>query len=180
MKIECTGIQEAIKRLEKLKRNLASEKLHMILEKLAEKGYEVARSGFDSALYPGDTTVDVDIVWENDFTVDIVASGASVMFIEFGSGVYYPEHPWQSSYPGVVGHGEYGDRRGANPEGWIYKGERGTGNYAIPVYRRRKSGEVQKPNTWQTWGSPPNRAMYNATEEIRQNVEEIIKGVLEE
>lgn len=179
VKIECTGLKEAIKRLENIKKAATSEKLKEILTKLAEEGFNVASAGFASALYPGDPTVSMSIVWESENTVTVVAKGESVMFIEFGSGVFYPEHPWQDSYPGVVGHGEYGWRQGANQEGWIYKGERGTGNYALPVYRRTKNGEVQRPDRWRTWGSPPTRAMYDATVQIRDKAEGIIKGVLQ-
>lgn len=182
MRVRYTGIKEAIQALEELKNfaDVGDLRMQSILRRLADEGYNVARSGFDNASYPGNGDVDLKIVWVADNEVHLIATGKSVMFIEFGSGVFYPEHPWQETYPGVVPHGEYGYKNGANKEGWIYSGEQGKGPYAaMPVYRRTKNGEVQKPKSWQTWGSPPARAMYNATIHMQKKVEEIIKEVFE-
>lgn len=182
MKIECTGLKETIKRLERLKKEVNTDLLHRILERLAEKGIEVAEAGFSTAEYPGYNDTSVDIEWgEDGNTVYVKAIGESVMFIEFGSGISYPAHPWQSDYPGVVPHGEYGYKRGQNEKGWIYRGEQGTGGYAWPVVNHRKDGtDVVKEGVYRTKGSPPARVMYNTVNRLRDEAEEIIKGVLAE
>lgn len=175
MKVEYRNLHETIEKLKQRSRG-EEEKLRKILAKLAYEGYEVASAGFMNAAYPGTNDVQVRVVWEDAMTVQIIASGSAVMFIEFGAGKFNPEHPKQHDYPGIVGHGEYGKKKGANPKGWIYEGERGTG-YAQQVVRRTKHGVYPRVGRWRTWGNQPARAMYDASKHIHEKIEEIIKGV---
>lgn len=72
---------------------------------------EGAQSGFDSAYYHGHRDVSVES-FRRDDEWSIVASGESVLFIEFGTGIIYPhtspiDHPY--NYPGSwsVEHGQF-------------------------------------------------------------------------
>ena len=179
MRVEASGIKETIKHLEKVKKNLGEGKMHSALRKLVNEGYQVARVGFDSALYAGLNDVKVNIVWESENVVSLVASGQSVLFIEFGSGVTFPESPYAANFPEVVPHGEYGRKQGGNPKGWIYIGEQGNGGLAVPVVEHRKNGtDIVRDGKWRTWGNPPARAMYEASKVMRDKVEEILKEMI--
>lgn len=184
MKIECTGLRETIKRLERLKKEVNTDLLHRILQRLAEDGIEIADAGYRVAPYPGENDVTVNTIWSADGnTVYIVASGFSTMFIEFGSGVLHTSegHPWASEIPNVVPYGTYGRGQGANEHGWIYKGEQGSGGYAVPVVAHRKDGtDVVRDGVYRTWGSPPARVMYNTVNQLRDEADAIIKEVLAE
>ena len=107
------SIDSAIKYLERYKAAMLAE-FDTQVERLANNAADVARQSVAS-----DTTVSVERtgnVWV------ITASGKSIPFIEFGSGVFYNGDG--SSYPlprpeGIVGIGEYGQGHGKQ-KSWVY------------------------------------------------------------
>ena len=160
MRVECTGLKEAIKHLEDIRKKANGQRMHDVLQRLADEGYQVASAQFGSAIYDGNNDVQVNIVWESENTVSVVASGKTVLFIEFGSGALYGYgHPTaqQNGYgPGTWSDNEElgGKHHWDDPNGWYYE------------------------HGHKSWGNPPARAMYDASLKIHEEIEKIIRGVL--
>lgn len=177
MRIEAYGIRETIKRLEKEKETHA--KLHEVMERLAKIGMNVAKYSFDRALYAGYNDVSVSFDWEADNRCVVKASGTSVLFIEFGAGIRYGEHP-QSSEFGFA-HGTYGMGQGANPQGWIYEGIPGSNPPADTDWVTGKNGDQKYSAKGEplvrTKGNPPSMSMFTAGREMRDQAERIIREV---
>lgn len=142
-----------------------TEKKKRFMERLAEIGLEGAAVRFRNAQYDGtnDVAVAASPIWDGD-TLKVVASGTTVLFIEFGTGVHYASQ----SHPKA---GEFGFTRGGYGYGlgrldsWRYRGEAGT------------DGEVLESGEIKTYGNPANRCMYETAEEMRRAVEQIAKEV---
>lgn len=155
------GIKQAQRELQEYRQALNS-RLREFARRLAMEGYEVARLRFSSAAYDGDNDVTVRVEL-NGTKARIIASGKSVLFIEFGTGVAYPEHP-----SGEFAHGTYGKGKGKNPNGWAYRGEPGTGGKPIPG----------RDGVYRTKGNPPAEAMWGATTKMAESVERIWREVM--
>lgn len=156
MTVEVLGIDRVIRRLERMKRDL-EDKNREFIEKLALEGIQVASARFSNAIYDGtnDATVG-DVVWIDDTTAEIIASGRSVLFIEFGSGLIGYGHPEPREY--------------------------GPGTWSDNIMLGGK-GHWQDPNGWyyvhgqKSYGNPPARAMYDAGKTMRERVATIAKEV---
>lgn len=155
------GIKQAQRELQEYRQALNS-RLQEFARRLAMEGYEVARLRFSAAKYDGDNDVTVRVE-QNGTKARIIASGKSVLFIEFGTGVSYPEHP-----SGEFAHGTYGKGKGKNPNGWAYRGEPGTGGKPIPG----------RDGVYRTKGNPPAEAMWGATTKMAESVERIWREVM--
>lgn len=155
------GIQQARKELQAYKAAV-NERMKEFSRRLAMEGYEVARIRFSAAQYDGDNDVTVRVEQDGK-KARIIASGKSVLFIEFGTGVEYPEHP-----SGEFAHGTYGKGKGKNPNGWAYRGEPGTGGKPIPG----------RDGVYRTKGNPPAEAMWGATTKMVESVERIWREVM--
>ena len=149
------SIDKAIADLRKYKTWVA-EKEQELRSRLAEIGKEVAEMRFSAAIYDGTNDVQVEVSDDGNTAV-ITASGTSVVFIEFGSGVTYGYgHPLASKNnfePGSWSEGEKGKGHWDNPDGWYYKhGEKSLGN-------------------------PPSMAMYNAVQRLSEQLTQIAREV---
>ena len=160
LKLSPAEIEQAKKELAEYKAEL-NRRLELFVRKLAEKGMTVAQLKFAAAQYDGENDVTVSME-QNGKRVRIIASGKSVAFIEFGAGVSFPEPP-----SGAFQHGTYGKGKGANPNGWAYKGEQGTG------------GQYLRDGVYRTKGNPPAMAMWSATEEIAAAVSDTWREVMQ-
>lgn len=145
------SIESAIAQVRQYERDL-KVKEELFLSRLAQIGVDVASAGFATADYDGKRDVSVRLTKiPNGYAV--VASGETVGFIEFGTGVRYPE--WDSS--GVPytppAHGTYGKGLGKNPKGWYY----GQGQH--------------------TYGNPPAEAMLTARNTMVERVLQIAREV---
>lgn len=154
--IQINGIDAVIRRLENYANNLETKK-RTFLERLAEIGVSVADTTFRSAEYDGDNDVKVaPQEWIDDNTIAVQASGTTVLFIEFGSGLIGYGHEWGEGLgyvPGSWSDSEMGKGHWADPNGWYYKhGEKSHGN-------------------------PPARAMYEASKEMRRQMLDIAREV---
>lgn len=90
------------------------------LRRLAQQGAEVVKARFDAALsgYDGDQTpISVEVRQEDNLTAEIIASGRTVAFLEFGAGVSHPEHS-----SGLFQHGTYGKGHGTRRVWGFYPG----------------------------------------------------------
>lgn len=166
LNLNSKSIDEAIKEVENFQKCL-EEKTKLFVSELAKEGLQVASVKFQYANYDGTNDVHCEIREEGDNKVAIVALGNAVLFIEFGTGVKYPDdHPEKS--PDLVGRGEYGRGLGANPKGWFYTGEPGTnGEHAKNHYK----------TSYHTYGNPANMCMYATVQELKDDFEEIAKRV---
>lgn len=166
--ITVSGIDEIIRRVESYERKL-KEKQREVLKRLASIGIETASIRFANAQYDGtnDVVVDSEPRWISDNTLQVVAHGSTVAFIEFGTGVHYADtHPKAAEFGAI--RGSYGHRLGRF-DSWHYEGDPGTNGEIITS--GKNAGRVL------THGNPPARAMYEASKEMRKKVKEIVKEV---
>ena len=112
------SIDDAIARLKQYEKEFAVKEAEFT-RRLAEIGVRVASSGFATADYDGINDVVVSLV-QTPSGAAVVASGETVGFIEFGTGVKNPE--WDASGMEYTPpkHGTYGKGRGKNPNGWYF------------------------------------------------------------
>jgi hypothetical protein len=143
--------------------NQISSKYEKALKRIAELGGGTARVKFASALYAGDNDVEVVVKRVSKSRYQVIAKGKTVLFIEFGTGVAYPELVEPSGLTYI--HGTYGQFKGLNPKGWTYVGN--AGNIGKPV---GKNGEAVH-----TTGNPPARAMYDASKDMRKEITRIFR-----
>lgn len=169
MQIKVSGLEETISRLKKYRDTLEA-KQHKLLERLAEIGINTATLEFKSAQYDGtnDVVVDPAPEWIGENRLLITARGKAVTFIEFGTGVVWPDEHEKAAELGMI-RGQYGQGKGANPKGWTYYGEGGTNGTFVR--------ESDRGNVYHTFGNPPARAMYLASEEMRRRIVEIAREV---
>lgn len=146
------SIGEALAKLRNYK-NWVIEKEAELRNRLAMVGASVASIQFARAIYNG--TNDVTVRVDNTGSVAVIyAEGSAVAFIEFGSGAKYGYgHPEAVKFG--TGPGTYPSGKGHwdNPKGWWY----GHGQHS--------------------YGNPPAMAMYQAREQIVEQVTQIAREV---
>lgn len=150
------SVVTALEQVKQYKKDfLAKEK--EFVRRLAEIGVRVAQAGFATADYDGVNDVVVSMV-QTSSGYSVVAAGETVGFIEFGTGVKYPE--WDNTGMDYTPpkHGTYGKGLGANPNGWWFKQNEGS--------RARH-----------TYGNQPAEAMLTARNEIAERVIQIAREV---
>ena len=150
------------KQIKAYTRQLTS-KYNKVVKRIAKLGGTVAEANFSTALYAGDNDVVVKVKRVSNTHYQVIASGETVLFIEFGTGVSYPELVEPSGLTYI--HGTYGKLKGLNPNGWAYVGEQG--NAGIPI--------KDKEGVFRTKGNPPARAMYDASMDMRAEIERIFR-----
>lgn len=150
------SISVAIKELQQYKKDfLAKEEL--FVRRLAEIGVSVASTGFATADYDGINDVVVTLEHRGNRAA-VVASGETVGFIEFGTGVKYPEWDNTGTEYTPPKHGTYGKGYGARPKGWYFTvGEGGAAQH--------------------TYGNQPAEAMKTARDVIIEKVVGIAREV---
>lgn len=87
------SVDNAIKMVNQYKKDFEAKEQEFV-RRLAEIGVRVAQSGFSTADYDGVNDVSVSME-KTSAGYAVVASGETVGFIEFGTGVKYPE--WDNS-----------------------------------------------------------------------------------
>ena len=163
--VKIEGLDSVIAALKDYRDSLPAKR-KAFLWRLGNMGVNTANVNFRYAQYDGTNDTQVSSRWKDDNTLEVVASGNSVLFIEFGSGVHYEE--WHPMRPPGMEIGSYGRGQGNN-DYWFYKGETGTNGQPSTKY----------PGLIYTHGNPPARAMYEAAVEMRERIAEIAKEVYE-
>lgn len=151
-----SSIDRAIKQLKVYEREFEAKEREFV-KRLAEIGLSVARTGFQLADYDGQNDVVVTMN-QSGSKATIVASGETVGFIEFGTGVLNPE--WSGSAETGYKppkHGTYGKGKGANPKGWYFTAGPGASQH--------------------TYGNPPAEAMLTARNAMIEQVTQIAREV---
>lgn len=150
------SIDRALQQLKAYEREFEAKEAEFV-KRLAEIGLTVARTDFKLADYDGQNDVVVTMN-QSGARATIVASGETVGFIEFGTGILNPE--WGGST--VTGyqppkHGTYGKGKGANPKGWYFTASPGVSKH--------------------TYGNPPAEAMLTARNAMVEQVTKIAREV---
>lgn len=150
--VECSsaGIQELKKGLDEYDKWL-ERKSKELCERLAMMGAMRASANFGVIKYDGpeDHSISVE---QRDGGYVVIASGSTVLFVEFGSGLIGYGHPeahglGPGTYPGK-GHWD-------DPDGWYYAhGKKSRGN-------------------------PPNMPMYNTVKDLERELERLVREVFE-
>ena len=161
------SIDKAIKELEDYKKWLLS-KTKEFLKALADEGVEIANAKFAKAVYDGTNDVTCSVEERGDGKIAIVAVGGATLFIEFGTGVKYPDNHPEAGKHGMV-RGQYGYKLGRLPQGWRYTGEPGSNGELIT--EGKHAGDIH------TYGNPANMSMYQTVRELAENCEEIARRV---
>ena len=146
------SINNAIKELQRYKAWVQTKENELRI-RLATMGATVASIQFSRAIYNG--TNDVTVRVDNTGSVAVIyAEGEAVAFIEFGSGAKYGYgHPEA---------GKFGTGPGTYPEG---------------------KGHWNSPNGWwyghneHSYGNPPAMAMYQAREQMVEQITQIARQV---
>lgn len=143
------------------------ERSQVLLDRLAQAGFEVASARFAKAAYDGTNDASVSMETRDDGVRAVVAVGASVLFIEFGTGVTYPDNHPQAAELGMK-RGEYGQGHGKQSS-WGYYGDPGTNG----VVKMKKNGSTVVI----THGNPANMPMYETVKELEAMLPELVKEV---
>ena len=143
------------------------ERSQVLLDRLAQAGFEVASARFAKAAYDGTNDTSVSMETRGDGVRAVVAVGASVLFIEFGTGVTYPDNHPQAAELGMK-RGEYGQGYGKQSS-WGYYGDPGTNG----VVKMKKDGSTVVI----THGNPANMPMYETVKELEAMLPELVKEV---
>lgn len=149
------SIAEALKAVQQYKRDFATKE-RLFIKRLAEIGVSVASTGFDVADYDGVKDVEVSMTQRGTRAV-VKAYGETVGFLEFGTGVRYPEWNGAGSDYTPPKHGTYGKGLGANPKGWYFSSGEGASQH--------------------TYGNPPANAMLTARDVMVERVVQIAREV---
>ena len=143
------------------------ERSQVLLDRLAQAGFEVASARFAKAAYDGTNDASVSLETRGDGVRAVVAVGASVLFIEFGTGVTYPDNHPQAAELGMK-RGGYGQGHGKQSS-WGYYGDPGTNG----VVKTKKDGSTVVI----THGNPANMPMYETVKELEAMLPDLVKEV---
>lgn len=142
------SIQAAINEMEAYK-NSIDTKMNLLCRRLAEMGAVKVSIGYARAIYSGDKHISVSVE-QTPTGYAIVASGESVLFVEFGAGAKYGHgHPQNSEFG--MGPGTYPSDKGHwnDPKGWYIPKAHGGGH---------------------TYGNPPSAVMYETAKDLREAI----------
>lgn len=160
------GIDTLIREIDNYKVWL-KERSEVLLDRIAQAGFEVASARFAKAAYDGTNDASVSVEQRGNGVRAVVAVGASVLFIEFGTGVTYPDSHPQAAELGMK-RGEYGQGHGKQSS-WGYYGEPGTNG----VVKAKPNGNAVVI----THGNPANMPMYETVKELEALLPVLVKEV---
>ena len=139
-----------------------------IMKEIAEQATIYAQRHFAEVDYDGEYNVQVSSQTIHDFfpgksEAQIMAVGTNsnypdvntALFVEFGTGVRFAEPVHPEAEENGMYRGGFGQHQGMNESGWTFEGVDG--------------------ETEHTFGNPANMCMYNAREDIRKEVNNIVE-----
>ena len=147
--------------------NWQSDRAIVFADRLAQEGMEIASIKFSQAVYDGTNDVSVTVEPRGNNVRAVVATGGATLFIEFGTGVTYPDNHPEADELGMK-RGEYGQGHGKQ-HSWGYYGDPGTNG----VLKAKKNGGFVVI----THGNPANMPMYETVKELQDRLTEIAKEV---
>lgn len=150
------SINNAIKQVKAYKKDFKKKEREFV-KRLAEIGVSVATTGYELADYDGVKDVTVRLRRQGN-KVAVIAKGKTVGFIEFGTGVKYPEWDGAGLDYTPPAHGTYGAGHGKQPYGWWFN--------------QSKGAEARH-----TYGNHPAEAMLTARNDIVEKVTQVAREV---
>lgn len=148
-------------------KNWLLDRTTIFLGRLAQEGMEIASAKFERAVYDGTNDVSVTVEPRGNNVRAVVATGKATLFIEFGTGVTYPDNHPEAGELGMK-RGEYGQGHGKQ-QSWGYYGEPGTNG----LLKEKKNGGFVVI----THGNPANMPMYETVKELQDRLTDIAKEV---
>ena len=167
LELNIKSIDKAIKELENYEKWLV-DKTKEFLKALGDEGVQIANVNFAKAVYDGTNDVTCSVEERGDNQIAVVAVGNATLFIEFGTGVRYPDTHPESAHHSMI-RGEYGHKLGRLEKGWRYRGDPGSNGEVIT--QGKHAGEVH------TYGNPANMCLYMTVRELEEKFEEIARRV---
>lgn len=167
VELNSSSIDHAIRELQNYKKWIL-EKTQEFLKALGEEGVQISSVKFSEAEYDGTNDVSCMVEERDSTKVAVVAIGNAALFIEFGTGITYPDNHPEAAANGMI-RGEYGHRLGRLEKGWRYEGDPGT--HGEVITEGKHAGEIH------TYGNPANMCMYLTIRELEQRFEEIARRV---
>ncbi len=162
-----SGIEKLKSHLEEYKKYL-DKKTGEFVKKLAWQGVRIARVQYSAALYTGQNDSKVQCTMTSENTAVVRAYGSIVLFIEFGTGITYPDiHP--NAQEMGMHRGEYGYHLGRFPR-WRYEGDPGNLGKVIPEGQKH-AGEVI------TEGMPAQMPIYYTIGDLERLCETVARRV---
>lgn len=167
------SINSAIRKMERRKKWL-DQKANEFLTRLQAIGIDVAEMYYSRAAYAGekDATVDHTVKVEKvhgGYVAEVHATGASVLFIEFSTGIRY-ENQYQLEHGFSAGSYNPSSPRALQPWGWFYRGTPGS----HPPYGTEDA--YKRKGLVHTYGNPANMVMYNTVHQL----ETLFAGIAKE
>lgn len=161
MKLEYTvdlstsGINKLIGVLGGYKRWL-NQKSDELAKRLADMGAVRAEINFDAAYYDGDEDHHIEVIPVGKMQYKVRASGTTVLFVEFGSGLI--GYGYDAAEINNMGPGTYpGKGLWNRPSGWYYTGSDGESHHSH--------------------GNPPNAPMYESVKELEAEFTRLVQEV---
>ena len=150
------SVNAALKQIQKYKKDFLAKEQEFV-RRLAEIGVRVAGAVYSAADPEGEHQLSV-FLEKNGNGYVVKAEGATIGFLEFGTGVKNRE--WNNTGLDYTppAHGTYGKGHGKNPWGWWFNSE----EYGVTMH---------------TYGNPPAEAMLAARNEIIERVTQIAREV---
>lgn len=148
-------------------KNWLLDRTTIFLGRVAQEGLEIASAKFERAVYDGTNDVSVTVEPRGNNVQAVVATGKATLFIEFGTGVTYPDNHPEAGKLGMK-RGEYGQGHGKQ-QSWGYYGEPGTNG----LLKEKKNGGFVVI----THGNPANMPMYETVKELQDRLTDIAKEV---
>lgn len=148
-------------------KNWLLDRTTVFLGRVAQEGMEIASAKFEQAIYDGTNDVSVTVEPRGNNVRAVVATGKATLFIEFGTGVTYPDNHPEAGELGMK-RGEYGQGHGKQ-QSWDYYGEPGTNG----LLKEKKNGGFVVI----THGNPANMPMYETVKELQDRLTDIAKEV---
>ena len=152
--VNLLDLEKSIKELEDYKKTFGL-KVQKYVDKMVKLGEAEARANFNTAKYDGTEVVRVNSRAYKKMGT-ITASGDSVLFLEFGTGITYPnDHPEPiiGYHRGSWSEGPQGKGHWKDPKGWFYTHDK------------------------RSYGNPANKCMYNAKKKMEAQAFKVAKEV---
>lgn len=169
VRLNILDIDQAIKDVAAAKAWLKA-KANEFTAELAETGSNSAGMKFSEAVYDGTNDVTTRAESRGEGKAAVVADGNATLFIEFGSGITYPDSHPEAAELGMV-HGGYGYKLGNNPNGWRYPGEKGPGTNGEIIPDGPHAGMIH------TYGNPANMCMWDTVKELERDYQEVARRI---
>ena len=136
------------------------QKTEVLAQRLAQYGLQRVRAGYNALSWYDQRPVDVTVEERGPGQYAIVASGETILILEFGSGIKYGAgHPQAGDFG--YGPGTYpGQTHVPDPGYWWYTGDDGQSHFSV--------------------GNAPGMVMYLTAMEMRIELERIAKEVFSE